>query len=173
MTAYYSKESSCITQGGILKDFNIYSVDSKGAVIKRNLDYVVIISQACDIIQSLTSSNDNNYLPNIIVLPMYILALFKDGKHLEKNYDIMQNTFGGKKIEKLEKNSECPRYHFLRGDERLELHDTVIDFKHYYTIPIDMVIDQYQTKHIANINPLNSARLSQRFCNYLSRIAIP
>ena len=170
MAKYFYDTDKKITQGGILKDPVIYSINTDLQPQEITLQYATIISQACDIQQS---ELDNNYLPNIMVLPMYILDVFKSGEHLQNcGYQVKQRTFGTGEIPKLIKNSEFSRYHFLPKGEHL-LHDVVIDFKHYYTLPKNLIINQYQGRYIATIDYLYRELLSQRFCNYLGRIGLP
>jgi len=172
MTKYF-KDPDNITQGAILKDFIIFSMNEDGAIKEIKLPYCVIISQACDIKQS---SNGNAFLPNIMILPLYILEVFKEGNHLKKcGYeDVGQRIFKeGRESEKLKGNEEFPRYFFLSKEEGLLEHDVVADFKHYYTIPKSLVINQFSVQYVATINYLHRELLSQRFCNYLGRIGLP
>lgn len=160
-----------ITQGAIIKDFNIISLDGAG-VKSIELPYCVIISQACDIDQS---NYNNGFLPNIMVLPLYISEVFALGNHLKKcGYeDISQRSFSTKEIEKLKKNNEYQRYHFLSQEKGFIENDVVADFKHYYTIPKGLVINQFQAKYVSTVDSLYKESLSQRFCNYLGRIGLP
>lgn len=176
MTAKYFKNPQ-VTQGAILANFIVFSMAEddtaeSGAIKEILLPYCVIVSQACDIEQS---NNDTGFLPNIMILPLYTLDSFKDGEHLEKcGYSgIKQEPFGNKKIEKLVKNSEYSRYHFLQKESEFIEHDIVADFKHYYTIPKGLVLNQFEKKYVSTINYLHRELLSQRFCNYLGRIGLP
>lgn len=169
--AKYTKNQQ-ITQGAIVKDFQIISLDEAKEIKRITLPYCAIISQACDIEQS----NDNNgFLPNIMVLPLYVFEIFTAGNHLKKcGYDdIAQRVFSSKENEKLKRNSDYSRYHFLPQEKDFLEHDVVADFKHYYTIPKSLVINQFQDKYIATTDSLYKESLSQRFCNYLGRIGLP
>lgn len=177
MNIYSKEENPSVTQGGIISEFRIpFTGKEENLELPQEIlvQYAVIISQACDIEQSIAAKkNDNNWLPNIIILPMYVLETFQTGSHLQESYSILQRTFTGKEIEKLQQNHSELRYHFFQKDDKLIPYDTIIDFKHYYTIPKKLIIDQYPEKYIATINPLHKSLLTQRFCNYLSRIALP
>ena len=160
-----------ITQGAVVKDFLIISLDEEGEIKKITLPYCAIVSQACDIEQS---NNNNGFLPNIMILPLYIFEIFKEGNHLEKcGYeDVKQRQFNSGDIKKLISNNE-PRYHFLPKQAGLLEHDVIADFKHYYTIPKGLVTNQFENKYVATIDSLYRERFSQRFCNYLGRIGLP
>lgn len=167
----YNKNKE-LTQGGILKDLMVfYFSDSDKRIEQISLQYAVVVSQACDISQS---DNDNGYLPNIMMLPMYALDSFQIGNHLQDcGYPIRQRNINAEEIRKLKENSHNNRYHFLPKDDAYLMHDLIIDFKHYYTLPKELIISQYKDKYVVTIDYLHRELLSQRFCNYLSRIALP
>lgn len=170
----HSKER--LEQGGVIENFDMYSIENiNGDTVPKRIkfQYVVVISQACDIEQCLNSENGNNYLPNIMVLPMHIYELFKNGEHLNGTYGMKQrNNFGKTDINHITCNQN-PRYHFLKKDNKHIKHDLIMDFKHYFTQPKDLLMEQYKTKYIATVNVLCRELLSQRFCNYLGRIGLP
>lgn len=105
---------------------------------------------------------------------MYILESFKEGRHLmDCGYKIQPRSMNSGEIKKLKNNSELNRYHFLaKGDEYL-FHDTIIDFKHYFTLSTELIMSVYHSKYIATVDYLYRELLSQRFCNYLNRIGLP
>lgn len=171
MSKYLYDINKNITQGGILEGLIIPIIGEENEIKQINLKYSTVISQACDIRQS---DKDNNYLPNIMILPMYIVEAFQAGEHLKDcGYSVQQRKIDTKEIEKLKRNSEHNRYHYLSKGEIHMKHDVIIDFKHYFTIPKESVINQYQEKYIATIDYLYRELLSQRFCNYLGRIGLP
>lgn len=61
----------------------------------------------------------------------------------------------------------------LEGKTELGVPEFVIDFKHFFTVPVDVVYKQRKTIYIATIGELYREELSQRFANFLSRIGLP
>lgn len=49
----------------------------------------------------------------------------------------------------------------------------MIDFKIYYSLPIEYLIQYYKQEYVATVNELFHERLSQRFADYFNRIALP
>ncbi len=152
------RKSKVITQGTVLRNLNI-----EGDSV---LLYSVVISQSCDIEQA-----KDDELPSIMVLPMYSDTAFLEGNHLYNNkgrkFDDNNKKGGGSKTKLLRSNQNF-RYHYF--SEICNLGGMVIDFKRYYTFRKNVVLSQAKDKYVTTINPLYREDLSQRFCNYLSRI---
>lgn len=71
------------------------------------------------------------------------------------------------------RNNENPRYHFLEFDDNIPIVNSVIDFKHYFTVN-NTKLQEHKDKHyICTVSELFRERISQRFANYLSRIGLP
>jgi predicted metal-dependent hydrolase len=71
------------------------------------------------------------------------------------------------------KTNQNFRFHYIRGEQNLQIPESVIDFKHYYTVPRSVIYSNYRDHYLATINELFRELLSQRFANYLSRIGVP
>jgi len=116
-----------------------------------------------------TTDNDK-YLPTVLVCPAYQDESFYAGVHL--NGWKMQE-YKGRAIDKIKNNDEINRCHFLIGDSKLQIPNLVIDFKHFYTLPTTILYEQYDRVYLATVNELFRERLSQRFANYLARFGLP
>ncbi|MFZ2189363.1 MAG: hypothetical protein WA057_02295 [Candidatus Magasanikiibacteriota bacterium] len=176
----HSKERFC--QGDILRDVKV-SIDipiewqqSEGNTTDYDLPYCVIMTQDCDLDRDFESkkgeklTNNDKHLPTILVCPAYRDLPFYEGKHL---VGWKMQEYKGKALEKIQKNDEINRCHFLKGDSTLQIPNLVIDFKHFYTLPTSILYEQYNDIYLATINELFRERLSQRFANYLSRFGLP
>ena len=185
-----------VTQGSVFRDIDIAEIsqgmDKARKVIKA--EFVIVISQACDIEQATkVGATDNAMLPNILLLPMYDFEKFLIGQHLQSNgvytsYNIDQQNIApllpdGASKEKQEKrqtliksfinNNEKTRYHYFRDSNECGLPQLIIDFKHYYAHETKSFATKYTGNYVITLQDLYRALLSQRFCNYLARIGLP
>lgn len=167
-TFYESSSGDRLCQGDVLRDIKFSS-----AV----LNYAVIMSQDCDLELDYKNrqktgevSNNDKFLPTILVCPAYTSEQFFKGEHIDGWK--MRPFINDKEQEKIIKNNEN-RYHFLGGESKLSIPDLVIDFKHFYTIPTEIILLQSKSSYLATVNELFRERLSQRFSNYLSRFGLP
>jgi len=183
---YTKHDCERICQGDILKDITLISVEDGG---KYTFSYAVILSQDCDIQTSKdTRVNEkeqrilhNQFLPNILLVPAFLVDTLKKGSHLKELYNIFQRELGKNDIDNIKKNSKEPRYHYLPYFKGLYKRKTfvvqelIIDFKIYFTISNakDKVFTDYKSKYIATVNELYREALSQRFTNYIARIGLP
>jgi len=166
-----------------------------------NFPHVVVLTQDCDLSQNhkyfcegSTPTDQDKKLLSIIVIPIYNLELFLLGEHLNdqsiryKMQKIERYTEEGqKKVSKNKKINEYdythdfrslvhnsnPRYHFLRFESPPRLPDSVIDFKHFFTVNVEALNECIPDKFVCKIGALYRELLSQRFAFYLSRIGLP
>lgn len=169
-----------ICQGDIFRDFKYSGLI---AINKISIDegemlfpYLIVLTQDCDLeldhknhVES--KDNQDKYLISILVCPGYIAEYFREGNHL-KEYHFKMEKINSERWRKI-KNNQNPRYHFLKRKRRFQIPDLVIDFKHYYTIPRDVLYKNFRDHYIGSINELFREALSQRFAYYLSRIGLP
>ena len=73
------------------------------------------------------------------------------------------------------KSNSNPRFHFMCQWSPLQVPELVVDFKHFQTIPTEVLRDVYGGKehHIARLTCPYREELSQRFASYLARIGVP
>lgn len=199
INAMYIKHESLdrIYQGDILRDLPAISwsyVDGQYKVVQFELPYAVVMTQDCDLdndyknrqqIMNLESNNNaenqkkNNppkkkhdkYLPSILICPAYLAESLKEGKHLEDFNQVMER-WDSKRFDSIKKQNK-DRFHYLESNPIMQIADLIIDFKHYYTIPRDVLYHMYSDKYLASLNQLFREYLSQRFFNYFSRIGLP
>lgn len=169
-----------ICQGDILRDFEYIEFVSNnkktGTGIKKIFPYLLVLSQDCDLESDHKNhmeckDNQDKYLISILVCPGYSAEELREGTHL-KEYGLKMNRINSERWNNI-KNNQNSRYHFLRGAQKLQIPNLIIDFKHYYTISRDVLYKNFNDFYLASINELFRESLSQRFTNYLSRIGLP
>lgn len=161
---------SRLYQGDILKDI---SFDMGG--VMYNFPYIVILSQDCDLSEDFKNraepENENNdkFLQTILVCPAYLSESFFKGEHIT-NWKM--HPFQPKEKDYLKNNDKFKRYHYLCPNDNFRIPDLVIDFKHFLTIPRELLYD-CKSNYVASLEELFREYLSQRFANYIARIGLP
>jgi hypothetical protein len=142
--------------------------------------HVIILTQDCDLEQLVTARQLNNvddklavndkHLISVIAAPLYNSEILFAGNHLS---DIgIKTQVINSKLKAPIQNNQNPRYHYLRFAEEVPIPNSVIDFKHYFTISIQ-ILEERISDRICGIDPLYRELVSQRFASYLARIGLP
>ncbi len=186
---YCKQDSGRICQGDILRDFTYRFYSQANETVEEIIfDYAYVCSQDCDLLQhfnkikSFPASEgtnteealltNNQFLPNVLILPAFLVDRFKTGEHLADLNKIKQTAKTTKEIDKIKNNNE-ERYHFIESNSELHIPELVLDFKYYLSIDYNYVRNNYSLTYLATINELFRERLAQRFSSYLSRIGLP
>lgn len=175
---YKVHDADRITQGDILRDFEFIIGGHGRNIIQIKFPYVIILSQDCDLTWGCNFFNRspdkpfNQFLHNILLTPAFPAEIARTGEHLNKLYGFKSSNINSSNW-KIVKQNRDPRYHYLPADIDLQIPDLLIDFKAYYTIPFDYIIELYAESYQATINELFREDLSQRFAFFLTRIALP
>lgn len=176
--------SARIQQGDILSNVEyIESVQIEDGVVKISkivFPLVIVLTQDCDLTwdyesRTVEGKNQDKYLFSVIVAPLYNYEHFINGEHLSDLGQTMA-TISRKETKTDNKNlrqNETPRYHYLEFDDHVPIVNSVIDFKHYFTVSIEQLRKHKESHYICTVSPLFRERISQRFSNYLSRIGLP
>jgi len=165
------------------------------------LPYAVVMTQDCDLdrdyenrkeIKELESEKNKNvepedksgkkkekeekekhdkYVPSILICPAYLAESLKEGNHLNELGQRMECWNSKKYSDIIKQNND--RFHYLEENTDMQIGNLIIDFKHYYTIPRDVLYSIYSDKYLTSLNQLFREQLSQRFVNYFSRIGLP
>lgn len=174
-------------QGDIFRDLSLSSTEYTGndkkelTLTEYPLAYCVLITQDCDLEQDAknradhASQSQDKYLRSLLVLPAYVAEQLRDGNHIKDDDSNDQRTIQHIPTDKwkLITSNQSFRYHFLSGDEGLQIPNLVLDFKHYVTVSRAQLYQQAGDKYIGTINTLFRENLSNRFAHYLSRIGLP
>lgn len=175
-----------INQGDIISDVEfIENVTEENGVLKITkivFPLVIVLSQECDLTWDYDSrnskkedANQDKYLFSIIVAPLYNYLHFINGEHLSELEQKMQTISSkpSKTDNKLLRQNENPRYHYLEFDDSVDIVNSVIDFKHYFTVNT-LTLQKHKENHfVCSLDVLFRERVTQRFSNYLSRIGLP
>ncbi len=183
----YKETSSIINQCDIFKNIEfieyVKEVDSVIEVSKIIFPKVIVLTQACDLLQDHNArkrnesdelANQDKFLISVIVAPLYNFEDFRLGEHLSQIGLNMQNM--GRRSKSKCGNiiqNEDKRYHYLNFDKNVPITECVIDFKHYFTVNINYLDSVYKEQYICSIDSLYRELISQRFSNFLSRIGLP
>lgn len=175
---YVTHDAHIVSQGDILRDFKFIIGGEGHSSIEIEFPYVIILSQDCD----LTWGNDffnrdtnkpfNQYLHNILLTPAFPADLVRGGEHLKELYDFVCTKINSDNWKRIKQNNN-PRYHYFPADTEMQLPDLLVDFKAYYTIPFGYIRELYDESYHATVNELFRESLSQRFANFITRIALP
>jgi hypothetical protein len=188
-----------IHQGDVLQNVEYieyaHIVDGEIEISKIIFPMVIVLTQDCDAtqdydnrveyqerIKSGSKEYDNNqYLLSLIVAPIYNLEDVRHGKHLS---DLEVRVDGQLTEEKMKctgvssselKTNKLQRYHYFKINIDGKKPEYIIDFKHYFTINVDMAILHKNNKsnYMFQIEKLYRASINQRFSSYLSRVGLP
>lgn len=183
-----------ICQGDILQNISfVMRIDGlSNEQDEISIPYGVVMSQDCDVdvdFLSRTKEQDvykqgltedeikerlqplhDKFLPTILICPAYLADSFFAGEHIDGWYIKPKNTG---QVKKIKANNEMNRYHYLPKNTDLGINDMVIDFKHFFTVPVDILYKQRKEGYVATVSELFREDLSQRFANYLSRFGLP
>lgn len=184
---YYETEK-VINQCDIVRDIEYveYAIESDNTIeiSKIHFPYAIVLSQACDLQQDYNAKkrlfeegegNHDKFLISAIVAPIYNFEDFLQGNHL-KQLGMKMVAFPGKTKTTTKNiiNNENKRYHYLKFDENVPIVESVIDFKHYFTVSVNYLTSIYHQSHyVCSIESLYRELILQRFSNFLSRIGLP
>lgn len=181
-------------QGNILRDIKVVewaeevnieeekegeSIKSKSIEIReRVIPYSVVLTQDCDLEHDYKNRNksdspDNDkYIHFVLLCQAHLSERLRSGKHLE-DFGITMRKIHSEEWKQLI-NNKLYRYHFLNAFQDLQIPDLVIDFKHYITIPRDILYsEEYKKCYLATISAMYRENLSIRYAQYISRIGLP
>lgn len=172
-----------ICQGDIFRDVEYieYAVEKSGIIeiSKVTFPFVIVLTQDCDLKQDYQNRNDlekehqDKHLISVIVAPLYNVEHVYIGEHLSylglKMQQISKTSTQGKYLQ----TNQLPRYHYLEFDASLPISTSVIDFKHYFSVNVEVLLKIKKDQYVCQISPLWRESISQRFASFLSRIGLP
>lgn len=191
ITKAYMETSGIINQCDIFENVEyieyVKEIELTMEISKIIFPKVIVLTQACDLqqdfnarrkseeIYSLSGNpSHDKFLISVIVAPLYNFEDFRLGTHLEQLGLSMEPK--GSRNKSLCKNiiaNENKRYHYLKFGANVQIAESVIDFKHYFTVNINYLKNIYEERYICSIDSLYRELISQRFSNFLSRIGLP
>ena len=187
ITKTYQETNKVINQCDIFRNLEfIEYVKELGNTIEVSkivFPLSIVLTQACDLQQDYNarkrnaegnSASQDKFLISVIVAPIYNFEEFRQGTHLEQLGLSMEPK--GRREKSLCSNiikNENKRYHYLNFSLDVELVESVIDFKHYFTVNANLLNQLYDTNSVCSIDSLYRELILQRFSNFLSRIGLP
>ncbi len=180
---YFKSTAKRYEQGDILRDVTLIQwadVEDERAinVVERTLQYCVVVSQECDLEHDFNNrekqdkKSEDKYLQSLLICPAYQAESFRKGEHL-KQLELRMEVINSDNWKRLIQNNQA-RYHYLGRHEDFQIPELIIDFKHYMTVPRDILYrEKFESCYLATIEILFRDSLSGRFAQYLSRIGLP
>jgi len=176
-------------------EYNEVEKKDELTISKITFPYVIVLTQDCDLLHDYNSrsewdefkqksdddnevnppSNHDKFLFSVIVAPLYNLDHFYDGSHLS---DLGQKMCGtpskkGAYATNVLKQNKNPRYHFLAFGDDIDIVNSVVDFKHYFTVNVNYLKRVKENHYKGKVSALYRELICQRFAAFLSRIALP
>jgi hypothetical protein len=180
-----NKIETRVCQGDIISnvEFVEYAIEKSGQIeiSKIVFPYVYVLTQDCDLEQEYSSrinvnaQNQDKHLISVIVAPLYNIEQVYDGIHLEDIGLKMQTISrkADKTDNKILKQNNNPRYHYLEFSDEVSIPNSVIDFKHYFTVNNNLLLDKKKNSFVCKVSELYRENISHRFSFFLSRIGLP
>jgi hypothetical protein len=159
-----------------------YAVEKAGVleVSKIVFPLVVVLTQDCDLEQEYKvrwardgGTTQDKWLLSVLVAPLYNVEHVYSGEHLSEIEMAMEPINKKKSPGKYLQNNERPRYHFLSFPDPVPIVDSVVDFKHYFSVNGSHLRRLRDSHFVARLAPLHREDLSHRFSSYLARIGLP
>lgn len=191
----YFDSSPAISQCDIFRNVEFLEYVEEGEtsieISKIVFPLVMVLTQSCDLQQdfnaracdvvneqreegSIIQSNHDKFLISVIVSPIYNFEDFRMGSHLSQLGMTMQNK--GSRNKTLCKNimqNENKRYHYLKFNEEVNIVESVIDFKHYFSVNVRYLRKIKAKQYVCSIKSLYRELILQRFSNFIGRIGLP
>lgn len=181
MTKVKFDRGNRISQGDVLRNIRyIESINITEEGIEVSFiyyPYVIVLTQDCDLEQdsNIRSDQDNDSirLLSILVAPLYNEEHFFLGNHLS-NLKLVGDVFSKSKTpyKRVIQNQDS-RYHYLKFDDAVIVPNSVIDFKHYFSIDVSEYSSKLDKHFVCCVKELYREQISHRFSFYLSRIGLP
>jgi hypothetical protein len=176
---------SRVCQGDIYKNIEyIENIKEKSGIItisKILFPYVIILTQDCDLrwdfhqrwSKKNISNNQDKWILSVLVAPLYNVEHVYEGEHLSELHMTMQKINRNKTPGEYLIKNEIPRYHYIKFPNNVEIVDSVIDFKHYFSVHVEYLKSVKKENFICRISELFREDISIRFANFLSRVGLP
>ncbi|MCC9607339.1 hypothetical protein LOC68_13280 [Blastopirellula sp. JC732] len=178
-------KGSRICQGDIFRDVDliesVHESNGRLKISKIAFPLAIVLTQDCDLAQDYTDrfsrrqvSNQDKRLFSVLVAPLYNIEHFYNGEHLSELGMKMQTVNKKKTQGDFLHNNQTPRYHYLKFGDDVPIVDSVIDFKHYFSVSVEYLKKKKNGKDwVCKVSDLFREDICQRFAAFLSRIGLP
>lgn len=175
-------QKSRVGQGDIYKEIEmveeIQENDGNLFISKIEFPFVIVLTQDCDLERDYFNRKDpekdqDKFLFSVLVAPFFNEEHFRDGEHLDDlGIKMRKFKWNGTEASKIKKN-QIPRYHYLEFPDNIPIVNSIIDFKHFFSVNISFLDKIRPINFECSISELFREDISNRFAFYLSRIALP
>jgi hypothetical protein len=173
-----------VYQGDIFRDVEMieYVAEKDGVleVSKVVFPLIVVLTQDCDLEQehhvrwgSSSHQSQDKWLISVLVAPLYNVEHVYLGQHLSDLGMTMEPINAKRSPGQNLRNNERARYHYLSFPPQVPIADSVVDFKHYFSVNGGHLRRLRASNFICRLAPLFREDLSHRFSAYLARIGLP
>jgi hypothetical protein len=175
-----------ISQGDIYRDVDFieYVAEKAGYVEISRITFplVVVLTQDCDLESDFRGrygrpkwrvKTQDKLLLSVLVAPLYNAEHVRSGEHLSELDMQMQEISWNRTAGQFLRNNQNPRYHYVKFPDDLPIVDSVIDFKHYFSVNIEYLKREKKRDFVCRLPPLHREDLSQRYASFLARIGLP
>ena len=186
--ALKSQLTDQICQGDIFQNVKYSYIDSEDDegvnIVEFEFPMAIIISQACDVIAMEEIINNQSgkpakFMPSILMCPIYDKSASKSGDHIKDAFGqlslkVIEEPIYFKDDLKIAEKDWHYRFHSLtiETDTEKVLENAIIDFKHYFTVPISYLAT-HKCDRVLHLDDLFAEQITLKFATYLSRVAIP
>lgn len=171
-----------ISQGDVFRDIELvedaYIEDGELVVVKLSFPTVFVLTQDCDLASDHRirwtdppPQTQDQQLISVLVAPVYNAEQVFTGQHLSE-LKLTNQTHSGSKKEYL-KTNQNQRYHYFDPGQNVPIPASVIDFKHYFSMPVTKLKSLKDKHWVFKVAEIYREQICQRFANYLSRIGLP
>jgi hypothetical protein len=177
-----TKPDERVCQGDIFRDIDyIERVSERDGILevwKVRFPLIIVLTQDCDLAQDHTfrtqpKETQDKWLISVLVAPLYNAEHVFMGEHLSEIGVKSQRIDRRKTDGRLLMQNQAPRYHFLEFQSDVPVVRSVIDFKHYFSVPVPYLRELKKTNFVCTVSELYREDISQRFAAFLSRIGLP
>lgn len=178
-TVLCNRKEGRIYQGDILKNVHyVEAIAEDNGQVEISIitfPYAVVVSQECDLEWDQQSRPSKFALVSALLVPLYNYEHILDGSYLEHLGTSMHTISSNKNKtdNKMLRQNDNPRYHYIEFPDDIELVPSVVDFKQYFTVSIDSMLQLKERNYICTLETPFKESLVQRFANYISRIGLP
>lgn len=173
------KHTNGIVEAGLLLYDVVFFAHTETAGGFASFPYSLILTQACDIASyyEIRGQKDDDgrvsrqTIVQLILCPAFDEDKFKSGDHLAEQYDYQTKKLDSGVMNAI-REQRRERYHYLSTNTG-ELPNLVIDFKHYFTVPIEVAeMALNKAKKSYKLDHIFYTDLADRFAHYVQRVAI-
>ena len=186
--AFKSQHIDQICQGDIFQNVKYSYIDSEDDegvnVVEYEFPMAIIVSQACDVIAMEEMVNNKSgkpakFMPSVLLCPIYDKIASKTGAHIKEAFSqldlkVVEEPICFKDDLKVADKDWHYRFHSLtvQVENEIILENAIIDFKHYFTVPISYLV-KHKNDRLIHLDDLFAEQITLKFATYLSRVAIP